>query len=214
MTSETIAPDRRAALKARHRQAILDAADSLIRERGKPQFSVDELAERADVSRRTVFNHFASLDEVIMLTCTRVLSDAVDEFRDATAATLASDGSPVSVFADIVNVVRGMDLPAVIAYLWGVLAVEDDDVRTHRPLDYVFSRATAELAADMAGRGGDDDAFEVEILVSSLMNGVAVAAREWIMRTGASLDPSSRAAWDELFDRLILAVRNGYSRSG
>ena len=81
MISPCATPDRRTELKARYRQAILDAADSLICERGKPQFSVDELAERADVSRRTVFNHFSSLDDVIMTTCTQVLRATVDEFR-------------------------------------------------------------------------------------------------------------------------------------
>ena len=212
MTTQRISPDRRAELKARHRQAILDAADSLIRERGKPQFSVDELAERADVARRTIFNHFASLDEVIMLTCTRVISDAVDEFRAATAAS-PSDGSPAAVFEDIISVVRGMDLPTVVAYLWGVLSVSGDDVRTHRPLDYVFSRATTDLAADLAGRGSENDAFEIEILVSSLMSGVAVVARQWILRTGATLDDESRTTWDELFDRLLTSVRDGYART-
>jgi AcrR family transcriptional regulator len=212
VTTQRIAPDRRADLKARHRQAILDAADALIRERGRPQFSVDELAERADVSRRTVFNHFSSLDEVVMLTCTRVISDAVEEFRAATAATPVG-GSPAAVFEEIVSVVGGMDLPPVVAYLWGVLAADGEDVRTHRPLDYVFSRATEDLAADLAGRGSEDEAFEVEILVSSLMNGVAVVARQWILRTGAALDPDSRAVWDELFQRLLAAVGNGYSRT-
>jgi AcrR family transcriptional regulator len=212
VTTQRISPDRRADLKARHRQAILDAADALIRERGKPQFSVDELAERADVARRTIFNHFSSLDEVVMLTCTRVISDAVDEFRAATAVA-PSDGSPAAVFEDIISVVRGMDLPAVVAYLWGVLSVSGDDVRTHRPLDYVFSRATTDLAADLAERGSESDAFEIEILVSSLMSGVAVVARQWILRTGATLDDESRKTWAELFDRLLGAVRDGYSRT-
>lgn len=101
MVSLTATPDRRAELKARYRRAILDAADSLIRERGNPQFSVDELAERADVSRRTVFNHFSSLDDVIMTTCARVLSATVDEFRAATASTPRGDGSRVDLFDEI-----------------------------------------------------------------------------------------------------------------
>lgn len=211
MTSPTLAPDRRAALKARYREAILDAADALIRERGKPHFSVEELAERADVSRRTVFNHFSSLDDVIMTSCTRVLSRVVDEFRAATAATPGGDGSRVTLFADITAAVRGIDLPTVVAYLWGVLADDGDDGRARHPLDDVFTRATDQLSVEIASRSSAIDAFEVAVLVSSVMNGIAVVSAHWIARTGATLDPASRAVWDDLLERLISTIRAGYS---
>lgn len=203
-------PDRRTAHKARHRQAILDAADDLMRERGRPQFSVDELAARADVARRTVFNHFASLDEVVMTACTRVLAEAVDEFRAATAATPAANGSRASVFTEITGAVRGIDLPAVIAYLWRVLGEEDDGGRSHDALQRVFARTTEQISLETARRNAELDDVEVEILVSSVMNGLAVVAVHWIRQTGAALDIRSRALWDQLLDRLISAVRAGY----
>lgn len=211
MRSLTIAPDRRAELKARHREAILDAADALIRERGKPQFSVDELAERADVSRRTVFNHFASLDEVIMTTCTRLLSVVVDEFRAATKATPAGDGSLVALFAEITSAVRAIDLPTVVAYLWGVLAEDRENGRSPHALGDVFTRATEQLSCEIADRNPAIDGFEVAILVSSVMNGVAVVSGHWIARTGGTLDDASRIVWDELVDRLVAAIQTGYS---
>ncbi len=204
-------PDRRAAQKARHRQAILDAADALIRERGKPHFSVDELAERADVARRTVFNYFASLDEVIMTACTQVLAEALDEFRAATSAAPAGDGSPASLFTEISAAVRGIDLPAVIAYLWGVLGEEGNDGRSQYLMQDVFARATEQISVETARRGVDLDDLEVKILVSSLMNGLAIIAEQWIRQTGAALDESSRTLWNELLDRLITAVRSGYA---
>ena len=210
MTSLHIAPDRRADLKARYRLAILDAADALIRERGKPQFSVDELAERADVSRRTVFNHFASLDDVIMTTCTRVLSAAVDEFRAATASTPAGDGSRAALFDEITTAIRAMDLPPVVAYLAGVLGAEGED-RSPHSLGDIFTRATEQLAAEIADRASSIDDFEVAILVSSVMNGVAVVSGHWLARTGGTLDLSSRAVWHELLDRLISTIRTGYA---
>ncbi len=206
-----LAPDRRAAHKARHRQAILDAADELIRERGKPQFSVDELAERADVARRTVFNHFASLDEVVMTACTRVVSEAVGELRAATAATPAIDGSPASLFTEITTAVRGIDLPTVIAYLWRVLADECDDGKSSYALLDVFARATEQISIETVRRSVELDELEVEILVSSVMNGIAVVAEHWIKLTGAALDAPSRAIWNELLDRLIGIMRAGYA---
>ena len=211
MTTQRISPGRRAELKARHRQAILDAADSLIRERGKPQFSVDELAERADVARRTVFNHFASLDEVIMTTCTRVLSGAVDEFRAATAAAPAEGDGGVTLFVQITTAVKTMDLPTVVAYLWGVLSDDEDDDRSQNALQNVFTRATEQLSEELAGRSSQLDELEVAILVSSLMNGIAVICHHWIARTGATLDAESREVWAHLLDRLVTAVGSGYA---
>jgi AcrR family transcriptional regulator len=203
--------DRRAALKARHREAILSAAAALIRERGKPHFSVDELAERADVARRTVFNHFASLDEITQITCTRVLMDAVAEFRAATEATPLGDGSRFSLFSEITTAVRGMDLPTVVSYLWGVLAEEGNDGRSEAAMQDVFTRTTEQLSEDLARRSSELDALEVEILVSSLMNGIAVVSRHWIARTGGTLDAPSRALWNELLERLVDTVRAGYA---
>ncbi len=210
MSSSLIAPDRRAELKARHREAILDAADALIRERGKPQFSVDELAARADVSRRTVFNHFSSLDEVLMTTCTRLLSDVVNDFRAATQTAPAADGSLVALFDEITSAVRAIDLPTVVAYLWGVLAEERENGRSPHALGDVFTRATEQLSLEIADRNLAIDRFEIAILLSSVMNGVAVVSGHWITRTGGLLDESSRIVWDDLVDRLIASIRAGY----
>jgi AcrR family transcriptional regulator len=207
----TIAPDRRAELKARHRQAILDAADALIRERGKPRFSVDELAERADVARRTIFNHFSSLDDVIMTTCTRLLSKVVDEFRATAAALPVGDGSRASLYNEITTTVRAIDLPSVVSYLWGVLAEEGDAGHSANAVQQVFTRTSEQLAIEMAARSTELDEFEVAILVSSLMNGIAVVSRYWMLQSGATLDDASRALWDELLDRLITNVGAGYS---
>ena len=211
MTFSPALPDRRADLKARYRLAILDAADSLIRERGKPSFSVDELAERADVSRRTVFNHFASLDDVIMTTCTRVLSAAVDEFRAATAATPPAGGR-VALFDEITTAVRAMDLPTVVAYLGGVLGADDADARSPHGLGDVFTRTTEQLSLEIAERSTAIDELEVAILVSSVMNGVSVVSGYWLAQTGGALDAASRQVWHDLLDRVISTIRTGYAQ--
>ena len=205
--------DRRAALKSRHRTAILNAADSLINERSAPRFSVDELAERADVSRRTIFNHFPSLDDVVMTACSLTLIGAVDEFRAATAATPAGDGSQAALFAEIADALRGIDLPSVVAYFWRVLGTEDDGGRSSHMIQNVFTRTIEQLSIEAAARSGEVDQLNAEILVSSVMNGIAIIAAHWIRLTGAVVDDSSRQAWNELLERLIANVRVGYARS-
>lgn len=48
------------------RQAILEAAKRAFQERGVQNTSMDELAALAQVSKRTVYNHFASKEALIM----------------------------------------------------------------------------------------------------------------------------------------------------
>ncbi|KJC65768.1 transcriptional regulator, TetR family [Agreia bicolorata] len=201
--------DRRAELKARHREAILDAADSLILERGKARFSVDELAERADIARRTVFNHFSSLDDVIMTSCTRTLNRAVDEFLAVTSVTPSSHGTSAALFAEITTAVKAMDLPSLISYFFGLL--DGDDARAENA-DGVFMRSTEALTVELARRSGVDE-FEVAILVSTLMNGIAAIARHWMVQADGILDADSRSLWDSLLDRFVRIVRDGYSTS-
>lgn len=47
------------------RAAIVEAADALFYERGLRSVSVDEIAERAGVTKRTLYYHFDSKDELI-----------------------------------------------------------------------------------------------------------------------------------------------------
>ena len=210
----TAAPalDRRAALKARHRQAILDAADALIAERGAPRFSVDELAERADVSRRTIFNHFSGLDQVVLTLGTVAITNAVEEFQTATAAvaTPAVVLTRASLFDEVTLALRSIDLPAVIAYLWRVLEGGSEGPGEPNVMQDVFSRATEHLSADAARRSSEVDDLDVELLVSSLMHGIAVIAVHWVRRTDGALDDASRAVWGELLDRLVETVRTGW----
>jgi hypothetical protein len=119
----------------------------------------------------------------------------------------------VAVFSEIVGATRGIDLPVVVSYIWGVLSEEGDDPMSHSAIQSVFTRTTEQLSLEIADRSTELAALEVEVLVSSLMNGIAVVSKHWIALTGATVDDASRALWNELFDRLVTTVRTGYSSS-
>jgi TetR/AcrR family transcriptional regulator of autoinduction and epiphytic fitness len=201
--------DRRAALKARHRRAILDAAGELITERGAPRFSVDELAQRADVSRRTIFNHFDSIDDVVLSACTEVLQVIVDSFRDAAAATAIGDGSRSAMFDEIAHTLRTVDLPGGIAYLGRALAGASE-ARQHQFVQEAFTRVGGHLTLEVARRNSSADLLDVELLVTSLMHGVSVIAKHWIAATAGSVTGDARVMWDRLLDRLLASIRTGY----
>ncbi|GAB2586362.1 hypothetical protein Aab01nite_51670 [Paractinoplanes abujensis] len=203
--------DRRAALKARHRRAILDAAKALIDEGGAARFSVDQLAERADVSRRTIFNHFASIDDVVTTACTEVLGVVIDAFRRQVSASAAEAGSRAEMFEVVSAALRATDVPGIIAFLWQALGgFSSDDPRPQQIFQATFSRTTEELARELAERHAGRDPLEAELLVSSLMHGTEVIAHHWLADTGATVDERSRAHWHDLLDRLIDSIRTGY----
>ncbi len=55
-------PGRRERRKLATRDALLDAARSLLVSRSMDALSVDEIVERADVARGTFYNYFADKD--------------------------------------------------------------------------------------------------------------------------------------------------------
>src|SRR5438445_11724417 len=54
-------------------QAILDAAEALMAERGPEGLTVSEVAHRASVNRTTAYQHFRTREQVIEAVTTRLL---------------------------------------------------------------------------------------------------------------------------------------------
>lgn len=205
----SLSVDRRDALKLRHRGAILAAARALINERGGPTFTVDELAARADVARRTVFNHFASTDEILLTLCGDVLDVVIDDFIDAVAAAPVGDGSRASMFAEIAQTFRSADLPGVIADVVKILGGPLG--RSSQALsDQAFARAGERLVDEVLRRNPGQDRLDAQLLVGSLMNGVMVISQHWVDHSGVRLDEEGRSEWQVLLTRLIDSVRSGY----
>lgn len=205
--------DRRAALKARHRRAILDAARELIEERSGPRFSVDELAQRADVARRTIFNHFTSIDDVVMSTCADELSVLISTFQNA-AIPQAGDGSRAAIFEALARAIQSTDVLSAIAYIQRALhGFNEADPRHFQLIGIAFSHVENDLGDELVRRYPGTDRLEIELLVGSLVHGTAVIARRWVAETGAVVNDDTRRLWNTLFDKLIDNVRAGYGGS-
>lgn len=201
--------DRRAALKARHRRAIVDAASALIGESGGTSFSVDELAERADVSRRTVFNHFASLDDVVTEVCSEVVGAALGRL-DALSSR-GGDTTDATMFDEIAEALRATDFVTPLVYLTRVLGDEDGpSPRRAFTLIKVFADVSGRLSAALDAGHPDTDPFDVELLVGSVMSGLIVVYLRWVEVTGAVDDVDARATWTALLERLLDATRTGH----
>lgn len=207
----TIVRNRHAALKLQHRDAILDAARTLIAERGGPTFTIDDLASAADVGRRTIFNHFTGVDDVLLTVCEDTLAVVIDDFLSTVAGIPVGDGTPASMFDELAAALRASDLPTVIVSMLRILGITATTRSRHAVLsDAASTRVAKRLVAEVGRRNRQVDTLDAELLVSSLMHGVAVIAEHWIARTGGRIDDRSLAEWSSLLERLLLRTRSGY----
>ncbi|MCC9144444.1 MULTISPECIES: TetR/AcrR family transcriptional regulator [unclassified Arthrobacter] len=207
MLSTLPVEDRRKALKSRHRQAIVAAAAALIDERQATDFSVDELARRADVSRRTVFNHFASIHDIVSEVCSDVLSSAVASLT----AVPASDAVGMGMLDEIAEAFRKADLVAPMAYLNRVLGDGGPAVAAHPMALRAFTELSERLSAVMLRRHPEADKLSVDLLVGALTSGLGVLYHHWHCATGAVDTPASRVSWERMLNQLLETVRAGHA---
>ena len=212
--SAPIPIDRRAVLKQRSRQAIVDAAAALLEEHSGLHFTVDQLAERADVSRRTVFNYFATLDDVVIAVCSDgVLGGLTDTFVSNAVAAPPTDDTPAAMFAEIAHSLRTTDLVGPMAYLTRILGGPDRDPEAPwmgALLLRAFGDVSQRFAGAMASRHPAANALDVHLLVNALVSGLIVLYHHWYAATGATDDDASRAVWDALLEHLLATVASGY----
>ncbi len=185
----------------------------LMHETAGVEFSVDDLAARAGVSRRTVFNHFASLDDVVAA----VGAGAFGSIRDALRATdvpvhpTGQDvGDPRAVaVADLVAALRRADLVGQMASLTRGLGLDRESGRggvipQHQAM--LLLRALSEISDDIAGdlarRHPRLSRLDVDLVVGQTMSSLVVLHRHWLQETGAATDAASRAIWAGLLDHL------------
>src|SRR6478672_1586936 len=111
-------PSRRELNKTATRQAITDAAHGLLRDKGPGNFTVEDIAEAAGISRRTFFNYFSSTEAAIASVTHGFLDSALEQFRrrpadepileSARAALVAlADPMTVAPLAELFGLTQG-----------------------------------------------------------------------------------------------------------
>src|SRR4051812_43175414 len=93
----------REAKKARTRLAISDVATRLFAERGFERVTLAEIAEAADVSVKTIFNYFASKEDLFF--------DRADELIDGIVATIEQRPHGITVTEALHQLLRDNVVP-------------------------------------------------------------------------------------------------------
>ena len=95
--------DLRATHAQRTRAAIRAAALTLTRERGYSAMTVDDVAALAGVSRRTVFNHFSSKADLLVVGLEPPEPEAIEAFINGSGSVLEDLGSLLASGAEAVE---------------------------------------------------------------------------------------------------------------
>ncbi|RKS10284.1 TetR family transcriptional regulator [Nocardiopsis sp. Huas11] len=206
------APDRREALKARHRKAIVTAAAALMTEIGGTDFTVDQLAARADVSRRTVFNHFTTVDDITVEVFHEMLGAVLDNVDANFEASAAEHAGETSMFDQLAGALRATDLVGTTTELTRIFG-PDSGPRSARQA-VLFERAINDLGIRIATitlrHRPEADPLEVDLMCGALVGGALVVVRHWEQSTGGVDTVESRRVWDELLERMISVNRAGF----
>ena len=108
--------DLRATQAQRTRAAIRAAALTLTRERGYSAMTVDDVAVLAGVSRRTVFNHFSSKADLLVVGLEPPEPEAVEAFINGSGSLLEDLGVLLASGAEAVESERGwlLSFPEIV----------------------------------------------------------------------------------------------------
>jgi AcrR family transcriptional regulator len=168
-------PGLRERTKARTRQELIDAAFTLFAERGFEGCTVDEIADRADVSPRTFFRYFAVKEDVALSR----LQDESDQLVQNLAARPVSEPpltalrealrEPVSrlraqtELCSVMKMVEGC--PSLVARKMALNAAREE-----RLAEVLGARMSVDPAVDPRPR----------LIASTFMAGLGQAYRSWI----------------------------------
>ena len=108
--------DLRATHAQRTRAAIRAAALTLTRERGYSAMTVDDVATLAGVSRRTVFNHFSSKADLLVVGLEPPEPEAIEAFINGSGSLLEDLGVLLASGAEAVESERGwlLSFPEIV----------------------------------------------------------------------------------------------------
>ncbi|MFF2675482.1 TetR family transcriptional regulator [Arthrobacter koreensis] len=203
MTEQQVS--RRQQNKTATRRAIADATLELVRSRGAGQFTIDDIAEAAGISRRTFFNYFPST--------TAALNVAMEDFLDGVLGHFQARPHNENIVDSMLHALSQPADPAnlaVMAELHGLAEQNPDMARVHlEAWDHAEHRIVDSLQARL---GQEADPFYTSTLVAAVLACGRTAFAQWQHRTRGKITPQTLTLLEELFSEAIGFLRDGFSR--
>jgi AcrR family transcriptional regulator len=203
-------PSRRELNKAATRLAITDAALALLRTKGPGNFTAEDIAEAAGISRRTFFNYFSSTDAALASIVHNFLDNAIQQLRlrPAEEPMLESAQAALVALAD----------PKAVAPLAELFTLtRQSPLMSHTELeawDHCRAQVFAVARERMAGTAGGQDELYVHALAGSVMSCGKAAMEVWFSRRGPDLSPDSLAELRQLLIDSMALLGAGFNGAG
>lgn len=197
----------REAHKGRTRSALVEAAHACLARDGIEKLTADAVADRAGVSRRTLFNYFGSVEEALMAPAQEAMATLLDEVHRAPA------GAPLlSVLRDALPSVFDPDTFAQITSIWR--ASEDSPALRRTEASVVTDSVHTSLdvvAQHCARTGVQPDRLFLAGMTRSGLGAIDTATEAW-REQSEGLDPvASRELFLDLARRALDDLMSGYS---
>jgi AcrR family transcriptional regulator len=203
------APSRRELNKAATRQAITEAALGQLRTKGPGNFTVEDLAESAGISRRTFFNYFSSTEAAIAAVTFGFLDKALQQFRLRPAGEpfLESARAALVALAD----------PMAVAPMAELYSLGKSNPQLSRSELEAWDHCTAEIIAaarerSSEGTGVELDELYLRTLAGSVISCGKAAMDVWLARCGGSLTPESLSILRQLLIDSMGLLGSGFAR--
>lgn len=178
--------------KLQTRQEIADAAKRLFQARGFDAVTVEEVADAAGVSKKTVFNYFPTKEDLVFERAEELTVGLIAAVRDRPAGTSVLDAFRASSLAYCDELASGqpgfqeggffalVESSAVLAKRWHQFRNHQGDI------------FAAELAADA---GSDPDDPLAHAVAAALLGAQRAVMRAGRQKLAAGQSPAQVAAW-------------------
>src|SRR5579862_550838 len=181
------------------RNALLDAAEALIRERGADGWSLREATARVGVAPSAAYHHFGSRDALVRALADRVIARVGERLSDA--AETAHGGQPQPLIAVGREYVRwAVEDPAVARVAFAAGRTEPATRISPHPHDVLA--AELDRLADVGGLPASARPG-AEFVIWAAMHGLAVLVADDLVRLDSPQDIDRQA------ERVLAAVLTG-----
>lgn len=192
--------------KTATRRGIVGAVLGLVRSHGPGNFTIDDVAASAGISRRTFFNYFPSAEAALTVSMDEFLTGVLGCFE-----TRPHDEHIVDSMLYALTRPQDPEQLAVMAELHALAQANPEMMRYELE---TWDRAEQRIVTSVKQRLGEDaDPFYISCLVGSVLACGRSAFSEWQRRNRGSITPASVAELEALFVEAIGFLRHGFTRS-
>ncbi|MGW1229059.1 TetR/AcrR family transcriptional regulator [Streptomyces sp. NPDC001478] len=199
MNPERKTPERRSRKARRTRDALARAAFTLVLDRGLREVTVEEIAERADVDRRTFSRHFTSKEAAVLDS----VRDDGDRINDALRARPAGE-PPLTAYRAAVR--DWLEDPRAEAWhrrprIYDLLVLAQREPTLYAAFHHIRVEAQEDSVALLADRLGVDPAQDIRPAVAVAAGAGALLAAQTAWVRGGCPDDLPRLV-EQAFDAL------------